>query len=48
MGLFSRKKTLVASGVFNSMQDAHSHILPGVDDGVQTMEESLAILSEFE
>lgn len=28
--------------------DFHCHILPGVDDGVSTMEDSLAILSEYE
>lgn len=30
------------------MTDCHSHILPGVDDGVKTMEESLAILDRYE
>lgn len=49
MGLFgSKKTTLASSGVFSGMMDAHSHILPGVDDGVQTVGESLAILEEFE
>lgn len=28
--------------------DCHSHLLPGVDDGVQSMEESLQILREME
>ena len=28
--------------------DYHSHILPGVDDGVQTMDESLEILRLYE
>lgn len=28
--------------------DWHSHILPGVDDGVRTMEESLAVLRRYE
>lgn len=28
--------------------DCHSHILPGVDDGVKSLEESLAILSRYE
>ena len=27
----------------NSMIDTHLHILPGVDDGPETMEESLAL-----
>lgn len=30
------------------MTDWHCHILPGVDDGVQTLEESLAILHGYE
>jgi len=30
------------------MTDFHSHILPGVDDGIQTMEESLEALSYME
>ncbi len=30
------------------MTDWHCHILPGVDDGVQTMEESLAIIKGYE
>lgn len=34
--------------VFSGFTDFHSHILPGVDDGVQTMEESLAILRQYE
>lgn len=41
--IFNRKK-LAESGLFQGFTDAHCHILPGVDDGVQTMEESLAIL----
>lgn len=45
---FSSKITLRDSGIFNGIIDWHSHILPGVDDGVKTMEESLQILSEYE
>lgn len=48
MGLFSRKKPLAETTVFEGMKDAHCHILPGVDDGVQKLEESLAILATFE
>lgn len=33
---------------FDGFVDCHSHILPGVDDGVSRMEDSLLILSEFE
>lgn len=33
---------------FSGFTDWHSHILPGVDDGVATMEESLEILNAYE
>lgn len=45
---FSNKKTLIKQGIFNGFTDNHSHILPGVDDGVEKMEESLRILAEYE
>lgn len=45
---FLQKQTLAESGVLRGMTDYHSHLLPGVDDGVQTVEESLAILRLYE
>ena len=45
---FSRKQTLAESGFFRYFTDWHSHILPGVDDGVQTMDDALRILGEYE
>ena len=45
---FQQKQTLVESGILRGMTDYHSHLLPGVDDGVQTVEESLAILRLYE
>lgn len=36
------------AGYFEGFTDAHSHILPGVDDGVATIEESLRILGKYE
>ena len=51
MGLFSfigcGKQSLLSSGILKGSVDSHSHILFGVDDGVRTLEESLAIL-EYE
>lgn len=45
---FQRKQTLAESGILRGMTDYHSHLLPGVDDGVQTAEESLEILRQYE
>ena len=45
---FSNKYNLQQSGIFDEWTDCHSHILPGVDDGIQTINESLAILSMYE
>ena len=42
--LFNRQISLDLS----NLTDCHSHILPGVDDGVQSMEEALEILSAYE
>lgn len=48
MLFFPRKKTLLAQGLFEGFTDHHSHILPGVDDGVKTIDESIAILSNYQ
>lgn len=48
MGLFFSRTTLLSSGVFHGMTDYHTHILPGVDDGIRTMEDALAVLRSFE
>lgn len=45
---FGKKQTLEESGLFRGFADWHSHILPGVDDGVLTMAEALQILAEYE
>lgn len=45
---FHKRQTLEESGFFRGFTDWHCHILPGVDDGVQSMEESLQILAEYE
>jgi len=42
-----RKTTLCDSGLLQGAADHHSHILFGVDDGVRSLEESLAILDWY-
>lgn len=48
MRWFKSTKSLKESGIFNGYTDWHSHILPGVDDGVKTMEESIGVLKAYE
>lgn len=45
---FTKKRSLADSGIFQGFTDWHSHILPGVDDGVRMMDEALEILSLYE
>lgn len=45
---FLRRKTLLESGIFQGFTDCHSHILPGVDDGIPTMEDALSVLKYYE
>ena len=47
MLFFKKKKSLQRRGVLIGMTDWHSHILPGVDDGIQSMKESLATLELY-
>lgn len=44
----SAVKSLKESGLFDGFTDWHSHILPGVDDGIQTIEDSLEVLTAYE
>ena len=43
--IFNRKCSVLESGILAKVEDRHSHILYGVDDGVRTEEDSLAILA---
>lgn len=45
---FCRKRTLQEAGIFEGMTDWHSHILPGVDDGFKSLEDSLAVLDMYQ
>ena len=48
-GLFgSKRRSLLAGDVLTGAVDNHSHVLYGVDDGVKTVEESLAVLAFME
>lgn len=47
-GLFNRRTSILESGLLKGAVDQHSHILYGLDDGVKTLEDSLAILQFLE
>ncbi|NER11513.1 Tyrosine-protein phosphatase YwqE [Muriicola jejuensis] len=44
--IFSRKRFLVDA--LEGFVDIHNHILPGIDDGAKTVEDSIAMIREFE
>ena len=46
--IFQRKTTIADSGILEGFTDRHSHILPGVDDGFQTLPDSLEALQAIE
>ena len=48
MFFFNKKQTIAASGIMQGAVDHHSHILPGVDDGIETMDEALQALATYE
>lgn len=45
---FNTPSTIEKSGILTGFTDWHSHILPGVDDGFQTLESSLEMLRAYE
>lgn len=45
--IFKRFKKKTAASVLPLTVDVHSHLLPGIDDGVESWEESLFILQEL-
>lgn len=48
MWSFNKRISLKDSGIFQGFTDWHCHLLPDVDDGVQTIDESLQLLSFYE
>lgn len=48
MWFFGRHSSLRESGFFQDFTEWHCHLLPGVDDGVKKMEETLRILRLYE
>lgn len=47
ISLFGRRRTLAEAGALTGMTDWHSHILPGVDDGLGSVADSLEALREY-
>ena len=47
LGIFKRRNS-AGTGTLNGFVDWHCHILPGVDDGLPTMEDALSVLAEYE
>ena len=48
MFFFNTKKKLIDIGIFQGATDWHCHILPGVDDGIPSMEYSIKTLKYYE
>lgn len=45
---FRTTSNLRESGIFGGFTDWHSHILPGVDDGIRTIEDAVSVLHVYE
>lgn len=45
---FTGGRSTVKSGLFEGFTDWHSHIMPGVDDGVAEMDDALEILAGYD
>ena len=48
MWLFKHKSSLESASVLKGFTDWHSHILPGVDDGIPDMKSALQVLERYE
>ncbi|UKT64174.1 tyrosine-protein phosphatase [Pedobacter mucosus] len=47
-GLFKKKKVIPEFDFSNIGTDMHSHIIPGIDDGAQTLTDSLLLAEKFD
>ena len=47
MFFFDKKIKIEESGFFQNYTETHCHLLPGVDDGAHTMEDSISILERL-
>ena len=46
--LFKKKEVLPAFDLGRFKTDMHSHLIPGIDDGSQSMDQTIAMLAKFE
>ena len=46
--LFKKKEVLPPFDLGRFKSDMHSHLIPGIDDGAQDMDQTIAILAKFE
>lgn len=47
--IFNKEKPVLEKIDLSSFKvDVHSHLIPGIDDGAQTMDEAIAMLAKFE
>lgn len=44
----SKTESLKESGILSGTTDWHSHVLPGVDDGIQNMDDSIEVLRHLD
>ena len=47
MWLFNRDITFAKTGLLEGFRECHCHLLPGVDDGVKKLDDTLAILAQW-
>ena len=46
--LFFRNKTNINSLIPSDFTDVHSHVLPGIDDGAKTIDDSIEMIKKFQ